>query len=466
MTDDNTTYTRVPIELLRKYDRPGPRYTSYPTVPVWTNEIGPAQYIFALESAAAKTSTPLALYCHIPFCRKRCFYCGCNTVVTSHRERVDSYVESLITEIGNTSKHLGARRTASQLHLGGGTPTYLDCRGLEIVLKAIDEQFDFTSNCEKSIEVDPRVTTDEQLEFLAKSGFNRISIGTQDFDPEVQEAMGRVQPFAAVKQIVDKSRSLKYRGINLDLIYGLPKQTAAKFSLTIEKALSLRPDRVALYSFAFLPQSMPHQAKITNDDLPKTEEKYQLFATAVEMFTKAGYRQIGMDHFALPDDELAVAQNDGRLHRNFMGYTLQTAPEMIGFGMSAIGYVNDAFFQNHSKLDSYEKAIAEPGFAVYRGLQLNRDDLVRQYVISQLMCNFRLHYQALEQQFGVRYDKYFATEHPRLDGFVKDDLMKIDERGLFISPVGRTFVRNIAMAFDAYLDENGESKGVRFSRTI
>lgn len=466
MTSEQVSFTRVPIDLLRKYDRPGPRYTSYPTVPVWTNDVGPAHYVTALEAAAAKTATPLALYCHIPFCRKRCFYCGCNTVVTSHRERVDSYVESLTTEISNTSKLLGARRTAGQLHLGGGTPTYLDCHGLEIVLKVIEENFDYTGNCEKSIEVDPRVTTDEQLEFLAQSGFNRISIGTQDFDPEVQEAMGRVQPFESVEHIVEKSRGLKYRGINLDLIYGLPKQTIAKFSVTIERALSLRPDRVALYSFAFLPQSMPHQALITDSDLPKAEEKYQLFATAVELFTKAGYRQIGMDHFALPDDELAVAQNDGRLHRNFMGYTVQTAPEMIGFGMSAIGYVNNAFFQNHSKLDSYEKAVAEQKFAAYRGLQLNQDDLARQYVISQLMCNFRLDYQALERQFGVRYDKYFAAEHSRLDGFVKDELMSIDERGLFILPVGRTFVRNIAMTFDAYLDDNGESKGVRFSRTI
>ncbi len=314
--------------------------------------------------------------------------------------------------------------------------------------------------------MDPRVTTDEQLEFLAKSGFNRISIGTQDFDPNVQEAIGRIQSFAAVEHIITQSRALGFRGINLDLIYGLPKQTVASFAETIRQALTLRPDRVAMYSFAYLPQSMPHQSVIHASDLPVTEVKYQLFATAVEEFTKAGYRQIGMDHFALPEDELSLAQQDGRLHRNFMGYTVQSAPEMIGFGMSAIGYVNNAFFQNTSKLDSYEKALAEHGFAVYRGLNLTRDDLIRQYVISQLMCNFRLHYLALEELLQVHYQDYFATEHQRLEPFVGDGLMTHDERGLQITPVGRTFVRNIAMTFDAYLDENGESKGVRFSRTI
>ncbi len=460
------SFTRVPIELLRKYDRPGPRYTSYPTVPVWSTEVGVAQYRTALGAAAERAETPLALYCHIPFCRKRCFYCGCNTVVTQHKERIDSYVASITAEIKNTAALLGARRRVSQLHLGGGTPTFLDCRGLEIVLGAIDAKFEFAPGCEKSIEVDPRVTTDEQLEFLAKAGFNRLSIGTQDFDPEVQEAMGRVQSFESVQHILEKGRQLGFTGINLDLIYGLPKQSVESFTATIAKALSLRPDRVAMYSFAYLPQNMPHQSVIDSLQLPTTEVKYQLFATAVEEFTKAGYRQIGMDHFALPEDELSLAQQDGRLHRNFMGYTVQSAPEMIGFGMSAIGYVNHAFFQNTSKLDSYEKAIKEQEFAVYRGMNLSQDDLIRQYVISQLMCNFRLHYQALEQLFAVRYGDYFANEHGRLDPFLADHLMSFDANGLQITPVGRTFIRNIAMTFDAYLDENGEARGVKFSRTI
>lgn len=460
------TYTQVPIELLRKYDRPGPRYTSYPTAPVWSNEIGAEQYIAALQATSAKKDLPLALYCHIPFCRKRCYYCGCNTVITNNPDRVDKYVADLALEIINTSEHLGERRNVSQLHLGGGTPTFVDCRGLEIVLKVIDDRFKFIAGAEKSIEVDPRVTTDEQLAFLASVGFNRISIGTQDFDPAVQEAIGRIQSYDRVQHIIEKVRTMSFRGINIDLIYGLPRQSVDSFKTTLAKSISLRPDRVALYSFAYLPQNMANQMAIKSEELPTTEVKYQLFATAVEEFTKAGYRQIGMDHFALPDDELALAQKDGRLHRNFMGYTVQTAPEMIGFGMSAIGYVNDSFFQNHSKLDSYETAIREKRFAIYRGMNLTKDDLIRQYVISQLMCNFRLHYQAVESLFAVKYDEYFCNEHQNLNIFLDDNLMTADENGLQITPVGRTFVRNIAMTFDAYLDGNGESKGVRFSCTI
>ncbi len=460
------SYTQVPIELLRKYDRPGPRYTSYPTVPVWSNEIGPEQYVAALQATSVKRDLPLALYCHIPFCRKRCYYCGCNTVITNNPDRVNKYVADLALEIINTSEHLGERRNVSQLHLGGGTPTFVDCRGLEIVLKVIDDRFKFIAGAEKSIEVDPRVTTDEQLEFLASVGFNRISIGTQDFDPAVQEAIGRIQSYERVQHIIEKVRTMHFRGINIDLIYGLPRQSVESFKATLAKSISLRPDRVALYSFAYLPQNMANQMAIKSEELPMTEVKYQLFATAVEEFTKAGYRQIGMDHFALPDDELALAQQDGRLHRNFMGYTVQTAPEMIGFGMSAIGYVNDTFFQNYSKLDSYENAIREKRFAIYRGMNLTKDDLIRQYVISQLMCNFRLHYQAIEQMFAVKYDEYFRNEHQSLNIFLNDHLMTADESGLQITPIGRTFVRNIAMTFDAYLDGNGESKGVRFSRTI
>ncbi len=460
------TFTRVPIELLRKYDRPGPRYTSYPTAPVWSNEIGAEQYIKALKATSTKTESPLSLYCHIPFCRKRCYYCGCNTVVTNNTDRVNKYVADLALEIINTSEHLGERRNVSQLHLGGGTPTFVDCKGLEIILKVIDSKFKFIPDAEKSIEVDPRVTTDQQLDFLASVGFNRISIGTQDFDVSVQEAIGRVQSYERIKHIIDKVRSLSFKGINVDLIYGLPRQSTKSFYETLRKTLSLRPDRVALYSFAYLPHSLPNQFKIKTEELPGTEVKYQLFASAVEEFTKAGYRQIGMDHFAQPDDELALAQKDGRLHRNFMGYTVQTAPEMIGFGMSAIGYVDNSFFQNHSKLDSYENAIREKRFAIYRGMNLTKDDLIRQYVISQLMCNFRLHYQAVEQLFAVKYDEYFRREHPELEVFLEDRLMTADESGLQITPIGRTFVRNIAMTFDAYLDGSGESKGIRFSRTI
>ena len=462
----DTTATTVSVEMLKKYDRPGPRYTSYPTVPVWTNTIGPDDYRQSLLNASQRVDEPLALYCHIPFCKRRCYYCGCNTVITNNPQRVEDYLHSLMTEVENTASLLGKRNKISQLHFGGGTPTYLDCQGIAHLLRHIDKFFEFVPNAERSMEIDPRVTTVQQLEFLATAGFNRISMGVQDFDPAVQEACGRIQPLEMIENLLTHCRRLEFKGINFDLIYGLPKQTVEGFSRTIDTAIALRPDRLAVYSFAYLPSSMAHQSKILPEDLPTTEVKYRLFATAVEKFTAAGYRQIGMDHFALPEDELTRAQADGRLFRNFMGYTVQHSPEMIGFGMSSIGYIDNAFFQNHSKLDSYQNTAAEKSFATYRGLRLSDDDLVRQYLITQLMCNFRLNYAELDSKFGVNYSDYFGNEHKNLGIFFDDDLICESADGLSITPVGRTFVRNIAMTYDAYLNGSQADKAPTFSRTI
>lgn len=457
--------TQVPVELLRKYDRPGPRYTSYPTVPIWSDQIGSDQYTNALKTASQKSLEPLAIYCHIPFCRKRCYYCGCNTVVTNDPCRGENYVGILGQEIETVAGHLGSRRSVALIHFGGGTPTYLNTTELSELLSHLRRHFKFLPNAEMSMEVDPRVTTFDQVDFLAEQGFNRISMGVQDFTLEVQQASGRVQPYEMVANLIEHCRTRKFKGINIDLIYGLPKQTVATFTDTLDKALALRPDRVAVYSFAYLPKSMPHQSMIKPEDLPVTEVKYQLYAAAIEKFTGAGYRQIGMDHFALPEDELSVAQIDGRLNRNFMGYTVQQAPEMIGFGMSAIGYVNNAFFQSISKLDSYEHAINDRGMAIYRGMQLSTDDLVRQYVITNLMCNFRLHFEDLTSRFGVRFEEYFVEAIPQLGEFVSDELLVVHNDRLEITPRGRTFVRNIAMTFDAYLTAEPE-KAPTFSRTI
>jgi oxygen-independent coproporphyrinogen-3 oxidase len=465
MTDNNGP-TWVSIELLRKYDRPGPRYTSYPTAPVWTQEVGGDQYVSALRAASVDPGRPIAVYCHIPFCRRRCYYCGCNTCVADKLSQADPYVAALKREIDKTAALLGSRNTISQLHLGGGTPTFLDVDGLRAVIEQIEKHFEFAHNCEKSIEIDPRVTTTEQLDFLSARGFNRVSLGVQDFDSDVQKAIGRIQPEKDTVNILEHCRRLGFRGINFDLIYGLPRQGLESFNRTLERVINLRPDRLAVYSFAYLPGVKVHQSKIDPEELPSAEVKYRLFASAIEKLTAAGYRQIGMDHFALPDDELAVAQIDGRLHRNFMGYTVQAAPEMIGFGMSSIGYVDNSFFQNMSRLNSYKDAVANGGFAVYRGMILSRDDLIRQYVISSLMCNFRLDYNRLLDMYGVEYKSYFHKEHSRLSDLFDDGLIVERKSGLEITPIGRTFVRNIAMVFDAYLDEKSRSKGVTFSRTI
>lgn len=460
------TATSISVDLLRKYDRPGPRYTSYPTAPVWTGDIGNEDYRGALALAGERSNSPLALYCHIPFCRTRCFYCGCNTCITRNQSSVDSYLDMMEQEIKSVATLLGSRNRISQLHFGGGTPTYVGEEGIERLMKTIDRRFILAEHAEMSIELDPRVTSSGHLRYLAARGFNRVSLGVQDLDPVVQEAIGRVQPESMVAEMLATCRTLSFKGVNVDLIYGLPFQTVARYEETLRKVIALRPDRLAVYSFAYLPNVKSNQTKIRPEDLPSTEEKYLLFATAVGMLTAAGYKQIGMDHFALPDDELAIAQADGRLHRNFMGYTVQSASEMIGFGMSSIGYVNEAFFQNHSGLDSYREAVRRGGLAVYRGMKLSDDDLVRQYVITSLMCNFHLSFGALHVRFGLDYRTVFANEHRRLQEFVGDGLLVEDDNGLSITSIGRTFVRNIAMTFDAYLADNGNGRVPTFSRTI
>jgi oxygen-independent coproporphyrinogen-3 oxidase len=304
------------------------------------------------------------------------------------------------------------------------------------------------------------------LDFLSARGFNRISLGVQDFDPAVQAAVGREQPFELVAEVLRSCRRFSFTGINFDLIYGLPRQTVVSFSKTLDLTLQLRPDRVAVYSFAYLPKLRPHQKAIPAEELPSTEEKYRLFAAAVERFTEAGYRQIGMDHFALPTDELVLAQQDGRLYRNFMGYTVKTSPDMLGFGMSAISCVDDAFFQNASGLESYDQAVEKGNWPVFRGIRLSRDDLVRQWVIMSLMCNFTLPFDELKRRFNIEYHEYFAPEHERLDELIRDGLLIADRTGLTVTPVGRTFVRNIAMTFDAYLARDDFNGKVTFSRTI
>lgn len=462
----NLSATTVPVELLKKYDRPGPRYTSYPTAPTWTDPVTIETYTASLAAASIQAETPLALYCHIPFCRRRCLYCGCTTYVSGGGSRVDEYIDRLTREIETVASYLGRRNKVNQLHVGGGTPTFVGIDGLTKILKALGSAFEFVADCEKSIELDPRVTTRELLDFLAGHGFNRSSIGVQDLDPKIQQAIGRVQPEKQVRDVLDHCRQLDFKGINFDLIYGLPHQTAASFSRTLDRVIELRPDRVAVYSFAYLPDLKANQKKIRPEDLPTTEAKYRLFAAAVEKFTAAGYRQIGMDHFALPDDELSLAQDNGRLYRNFMGYSIRTSPDMIGLGMSAIGYIDDTFYQNDAKLNSYSEAIAENGTAVYRGKRLTRDDLIRQYVITSLMCNFELHFDRLRDKFDLDYPEYFRFEHNDLRGFVDDNLLHISPRGLTVTELGRTFIRNIAMTFDAYLKKPDPGVRPTFSRTI
>jgi oxygen-independent coproporphyrinogen-3 oxidase len=454
------------IELLRKYDRPGPRYTSYPTVPVWSQSQGPAEYATALKEASHRADEPLALYCHIPFCRARCLYCGCTTLITSTQDTVCSYLDLLHIEIDRVAGLLGGRTCVNQLHFGGGTPSSAGPEGLAALVEHFKSAFRLGSDCEMSIELDPRTVTAQMLADLKKLGFNRLSMGVQDLDPAVQEAVGRIQPYEMIVEVLRECRAAGFSGVNFDLIYGLPKQTIEGFASTVDRIIKLHPDRIALYSFAYLPQAMPHQQKIAAEHLPSVDVKYQLFAGSLEQLTAAGYQQIGMDHFALPQDELALALNDGRLYRNFMGYTVRTAPDMIGIGMSSIGFVSGGFYQNHSKLEAYKEAIAGGSTATYRGIQLTDDDRIRQFVITTLMCNFSLSFAELEWRFGIEYYQYFAEDQERLGEFVADGLLAIHPDRLEILPVGRTFVRNIVMSFDAYLNGVRRETTTTFSRTI
>ncbi|MBD3333389.1 oxygen-independent coproporphyrinogen III oxidase [candidate division GN15 bacterium] len=454
----------VTVELLQRYDRPGPRYTSYPTVPMWSDAVGAEAYREALRNASVRTDEPVALYVHIPFCRSRCFYCGCNTCVTQDMEAPRNYLDLVYRECEEVSRLLGDRRGIGQLHFGGGTPTYIGVEGLTKVLAKLRSHFDLLPRCEMSIEVDPRTAGRRAVMELRQLGFNRVSFGVQDFDPDVQKAIGRFQSTDRVREVLNAAREADYAGINFDLIYGLPQQTPESFAQTLTTTIEMHPDRIALYSFAYLPRLRPNQTSIKEEELPDTQTKFQLFSDAIRELTNAGYRQIGMDHFALPQDELSRAQEDGRLHRNFMGYTVQAAQEMVGIGMSAIGYIDNTFVQNASSLEAYQSAIETEGLAVYRGLKLSRDDVVRRYVISELMCNFAMVYDQLESRLDVNYEDYFASEDERLEPFIEDGLLRRDAEGLKVTPIGRTFVRNIAMAFDAYLKD--PSRGGTFSRTI
>lgn len=456
---------KIDRKLLKKYDRPGPRYTSYPTVPEWTSEFGPDDYIRALENCAS-SDNPLSLYVHIPFCEKRCFYCGCNTCVTNDPQRPDDYIRLVHDEIKMVRRHLGKRNSLAQLHWGGGTPTYLSEDQIRVLFESITERFSLEPNAEIAIEVDPRVTTPQQLKLLREFGFNRISLGVQDLNFDVQRAIGRNQSAEQTAELFNLCRELGFGGINVDLIYGLPGQTTPEFAKTVDRVIEIGADRVAVYSYAHLPKSMPHQKKIDESLMPSTQKKFELFEAAMIGFLNGGYIQIGMDHFAKPADELSQSLAKGKLHRNFMGYTTRFTDAMIGIGMSSIGDLDGAFAQNLSGIDSYMDAIGGGTLATYRGMRLSDDDKIRRATILSLMCNFVLNFNALQRDFGVLYSDYFATEDAELEEFISDGLLERSDTEIRVTPPGRVFVRNIAMTFDAYLRAKSDGESPLYSRTI
>ena len=380
----------VTPELLARYNLPGPRYTSYPTAPQFGDDFGPAEYSEHLARANRAGDGPLSLYVHIPFCEKRCHYCGCHVVITKREDIVRKYLDYLVKEIEMVARALPDRRDVLQLHWGGGTPTHLDAGQMRELFGVFTSHFNVLPAGEVAVEIDPRVTSHEQIDTLRELGFNRLSLGVQDLTPEVQRAVGRDQTLEQTQGLIEYARGVGFSEFNIDLIYGLPLQTEENFRATLDRVIEMRPGRVAVYSFAHVPWVHPHQKRIDDGELPDTQTKFALLASTITEFTGAGYAQIGMDHFALPDDELAVAQAAGKLTRNFMGYTVKAAPDMVAFGISGIGDVAGAFAQNAKKLPHYYGALDEGRFPVERGYVLDQDDLVRRFVIQSIMCNFRL----------------------------------------------------------------------------
>jgi len=459
----STPDLNVTPELLQKYDQPGPRYTSYPTAPVWRSDLTDEAYAEALRQASSHTDDPFSLYVHIPFCAERCHYCGCNVVISKKPEVSEAYLEHAAAELERVANLLGDRKNVSQMHWGGGTPTYLTPEQLSILHESVTKHFALTPDAEIALEADPRVTSSDHIRTLRDLGFNRISMGVQDLDPGVQEIIGRGQTEAETRELFDACRDAGFQGINIDLIYGLPGQTPATWAGTIASVVNIRPDRLAIYSYAHLPDRLKHQRKM-DAPLPDAETKYGLFALARNTLLDAGYRAIGMDHFALPDDDLAVALDERRLFRNFMGYTTVAAQEMVGVGPSAISRIGGVYAQNEKRLVYYYRHLDEGRLPTMAGCVLSEDDEIRGWVIQQLMCNLQLDFTQLEAQFGVTYDAYFAEEEAALQPYYDDGFLTRTEASLQVLPLGQVFLRNIAMVFDAYLKTSGATS--TFSRTV
>ena len=453
-------------ELLVKYNQPGPRYTSYPTVPAWTETVGSSDYETSLKNLS--TEDPLSLYFHIPFCEKLCHFCGCLKVITQNRSKSAEYIKVLLKELDQVAKLIPAQtRTVSQLHFGGGTPNFLQPEELTQVMTSIRQHFKLLPDGEVAIEMHPRTSTRAFCDNLKTQGFNRISLGVQDFDPKVQQLINRFQDYEMTAEMISYLRSIGFDAFNFDLIYGLPGQCMNTWKKTLQQVLELRPDRLAVYSYAHVPWKAPVQRSFKDSDLPSPELKLELFEVAYKTFTQQGYRLIGMDHFALETDELSLAAQNGSLHRNFMGYSTRASSQQIGVGMSAISYISGNYFQNHKTLKEYYGSLEKGSLATFRGFLLNRDDHIRRAVITQIMCNGSVNYTAFKQQWGIDFLSYFNDEHKRLESFIQDELLVSDAEGIRVIDHGFLFLRNIAMTFDTYLDDiRTKAETPVFSKTV
>ncbi|MBS0499806.1 MAG: oxygen-independent coproporphyrinogen III oxidase [Ottowia sp.] len=454
-------------ELLNRFDVPGPRYTSYPTADRFVEAFGEADYLSALEQrciGSMQAAKPLSLYVHLPFCESLCYYCACNKIITKHHDRTGPYLRYLSREVDLHVQRLGQHQAVSQLHLGGGTPTFLSDEELGELMGMLRRNFSFVDGGEYSIEIDPRTIDPTRLATLRALGFNRLSFGVQDFDPLVQKAVHRVQPAEQVFALVAAAREIGFDSINVDLIYGLPKQTPESFDRTLAQVTDLRPDRIALYGYAHLPERFKSQRRINAVELPQAGAKVAMLARSLAAFEQAGYVYIGMDHFALPDDALAVAKRQGRLHRNFQGYSTQPEADLIGLGVSAIGKVGATYSQNAKDLIEYQDRLDHGHLPVVRGLAVSRDDLARRAVIMGLMCQGRVQFESIELSHLIDFKRYFASELERLAAMQDDGLVQLTDSAIEVTPMGWFFVRGVAMVFDKYLQ--AAQTRARFSKIL
>lgn len=449
-----TSDVELSEDLIRKFDKPGPRYTSYPTADRFSATFSEQSYLSYLEQRkAGHSNPPLSIYVHLPFCESLCYFCACNKIITKDHARVSEYLHYLDREMGLVSARIGPDRITTQLHLGGGTPTFLTADELRQLMAMLRSHFNFSDDAELGVEIDPRTVGADTLALLAELGFNRTSFGVQDFDPDVQLAVNRIQPFEMVERAVVESRKANFQSINADLIYGLPKQTLTSFSRTLDSLIRIAPDRIALYNYAHLPSRFKAQRQIIAADLPTAEERLQIFLMSTRRLLDAGYVYIGLDHFSKPDDELNKARLDNSLHRNFQGYTTRADCDLIGFGVSAISKVGNSYSQSVRTIKAYYQNLDEGRLPVEKGFDLSKDDLLRREIIMTLMCSAPLQIDAINDEYGIDFASYFATELALLGQYEEAGLITVDARQIQVSRKGRLFVRAVAMVFDKYLTQ-------------
>jgi oxygen-independent coproporphyrinogen-3 oxidase len=444
-----STELEVDLELIRRLDKNGPRYTSYPTADRFVGSFNADAYSNWI--AKRETNRPLSLYFHIPFCNTLCFYCACNKVITKDRSQSEKYVQYMIKELSIQASLLGEGQRVEQLHWGGGTPTFLSDNQMRELMHATRKHFKMVEDGEYSIEIDPRKVSDETIALLAELGFNRISIGVQDFDAQVQKAVNRIQSEEETLKVINAARANGFKSVSIDLIYGLPKQTIAGFKATLDKVIEANPDRLSIYNYAHMPTIFMPQRRIHEEDLPAPQVKLDILSLAVKMLTDAGYVYIGMDHFAKPDDELAVAQRQRRLHRNFQGYSTHSDCDLVAIGLSSIGKIGSTYSQNFREMDDYYDALDRDVLPIMRGMELNEDDLVRRSIIQDLMCHFELDKESINTTYQIDFDHYFATELGELREYEREGLLKLTPERIGVTPKGRMLIRNICMVFDKYL---------------